>query len=218
MSILERSIENMKVLEKIVETKIGARLAHVRIVLRMLDPEHNQIENGTQPCQFLFPTNSKSNHIVFQPQVHEWDDSLHTFRIRYNTIMVGDAALIFENGDVIGCFSIRPIELKGNELKGKNQIELNVVPMYDNAPDITITIKFDDKGRINHLQMSDINLDIHPFLKAFIVRKIMYEYETVNIKNALELMNKLEYDRIKAHEKILMNKLEYNQIIAHEKI
>ena len=193
LSLFMQSKTNFDIVKDDIAHNLGKYVSHITLHLKQLDSEHYQLDNGVPPCQFSSFVLNVNNIWTFNKQTYEFDDSLHTFRIRENNIIVGDLLIHLFNGTNLTGFTIKP-----TIIDGKQQAQLTISSIYEQNIDQTMVIKlqFDKSKRIQCIEFPTIDISKHPTLKNIILKEVLCGYENAHTKNTLELMNKLSYDLI----------------------
>lgn len=193
---------NFDILKDDISRNMGKYISHCTLNIKQLDKEHLQLENGVPPCQFSCAVLGHNDIWNFIPQNYEFDDSLHTFRVRDDITIVGDLLIVLLNGTTMTGFCIKP-----TVIDGKQYANLILSPIYStdmNQESMAIKLEFDKNKRIQRVHFPTIDISQHSHLRNMILKEVLYSYKNAHIKNTLELMNKLSYELImQKHSKAL---------------
>ena len=195
----ETTINNLRYIEHLVKLCIPNYIAHLCLNLQMIDPIHHQIANGTTPCRFVVVNTNTSggnkNRLEFCPQKYEL--TANPFTLVGGTNLIGDVGIILNNNSVISCFCVKPVKLDPSILKSETII-IMLASVYDAVDDLTLMITRDSRMQIKTVYFPNFNLDKHPNLKSIIMQKIMGDFYMSQLGSAFDLMNKLDFNHIKA--------------------
>lgn len=189
---------NLKYIEHFVKSHISNYIAHLCLNLQLIDPIHHQTANGTTPCRFVIVntnTHNANNHLEFCQQKYEL--TANPFTLVNGTNLIGDAGIILNNNSVISCFCVKPVKLNVDVLKSET-LTVMLASVYDAVDDLALIITRDSRMQIKTIQFPNFNLDDHPNLKSIIMQKIMGDFYMSQLGSAFELMNKLDFNHIKA--------------------
>ena len=199
----ETTMNNLRYIEHITKSCIPNYIAHLCLNLQMIDLIHHQTANGTTPCRFVVVntnTNANtginnSNCLEFCQQKYELTSS--PFTLVSGTNLIGDVGIILNNNSVISCFCVKPVKLNVDVLKSET-LTVMLASVYDAVDDLALIITRDSRMQIKTIQFPNFNLDDHPNLKSIIMQKIMGDFYMSQLGSAFELMNKLDFNHIKA--------------------